>query len=59
VMPKGEVVPVPILCTVTFGAPMQLQPGEDKRAFLERARNAVVSLRPGAERDMPAQRSAA
>jgi hypothetical protein len=27
VMPKGEVVPVPILCTVTFGAPMQLQPG--------------------------------
>jgi 1-acyl-sn-glycerol-3-phosphate acyltransferase len=59
VMPKGAVVPVPILCTVTFGAPMQLQPGEDKRAFLERARNAVVSLRPGAERDMPAQRSAA
>ena len=59
VMPKGEVVPVPILCTVTFGAPMQLQPGEDKRAFLERARNAVVSLRPGAERDLPAQRSAA
>jgi hypothetical protein len=34
VMPKGEVVPVPILCTVTFGAPMQLQPGEDKRDFL-------------------------
>jgi hypothetical protein len=34
VMPKGEVVPVPILCTVTFGAPMQLQPGEDKRVFL-------------------------
>ena len=41
VMPKGEVVPVPILCTVTFGAPMQLQPGEDKRDFLERARAAV------------------
>ena len=46
VMPKGEVVPVPILCTATFGAPMQLQPGEDKRAFLERAREAVVALRP-------------
>jgi 1-acyl-sn-glycerol-3-phosphate acyltransferase len=45
VMPKGEVVPVPILCSVTFGAPMQLLPGEDKRAFLERARDAVVSLR--------------
>ena len=46
VMPKGEVVPVPILCTVTFGAPLQLQPGEDKRDFLARAREAVVALRP-------------
>jgi hypothetical protein len=46
VMPKGEVVPVPILCTVTFGAPMQLQPGEDKRDFLDRARDAVLALRP-------------
>jgi 1-acyl-sn-glycerol-3-phosphate acyltransferase len=45
VMPKGEVVPVPILCSVTFGAPLALQPGEDKRAFLDRARNAVVALR--------------
>ena len=47
VMPKGEVLPVPILCTVTFGAPMTLQPGEDKRAFLERARAAVLAVRPG------------
>ena len=46
VMPKGEVVPVPILCSVTFGAPLQLQAGEEKRAFLERARDAVVVLRP-------------
>ncbi|MBE0549914.1 MAG: 1-acyl-sn-glycerol-3-phosphate acyltransferase [Rubrivivax sp.] len=48
VMPKGEVVPVPILCTVTFGAPLALKPGEDKQAFLERARAAVVDLRPPA-----------
>jgi 1-acyl-sn-glycerol-3-phosphate acyltransferase len=46
VMPKGEVVPVPILCTVTFGAPITLEPGEDKRAFLERARAAVLAERP-------------
>ena len=46
VMPKGEVVPVPILCTVTFGAPLHLQPGEDKRVFLDRARESVVALRP-------------
>jgi 1-acyl-sn-glycerol-3-phosphate acyltransferase len=45
VMPKGEVVPVPILCSVTFGAPLSLRAGEDKRAFLDRARNAVVALR--------------
>lgn len=47
VMPKGEVVPVPILCSVTFGAPIRLQPGEAKADFLERARSAVVALRPG------------
>lgn len=46
VMPKGEVVPVPILCTVTFGAPITLRPGEDKRSFLERAREAVLAERP-------------
>ncbi len=50
VMPKGEVVPVPILCTVTFGAPMQLLPQEDKRAFLERARAAVLAQRPNGGR---------
>ncbi|MGZ5271249.1 MAG: lysophospholipid acyltransferase family protein [Ramlibacter sp.] len=45
VMPKGEVVPVPILCSVTFGAPIQVDPGEDRHAFLQRARQAVVALR--------------
>ena len=47
VMPKGEVVPVPILCTVTFGAPLALRAGEDKRVFLERARDAVLAEKPG------------
>jgi 1-acyl-sn-glycerol-3-phosphate acyltransferase len=45
VLPKGEVVPVPVLCSVTFGKPMQLVAGEDHRAFLERARKAVIALR--------------
>jgi 1-acyl-sn-glycerol-3-phosphate acyltransferase len=45
VMPKGEVVPVPILCSVTFGAPVAIEPGEDRRAFLSRARAAVIALR--------------
>ena len=45
VMPKGEVVPVPILCSVTFGAPIALEPGEERRPFLDRARRAVMALR--------------
>lgn len=45
VMPKGEVVPVPILCSVTFGAPIRLEPGEGRRAFLDRARDSVIALR--------------
>jgi 1-acyl-sn-glycerol-3-phosphate acyltransferase len=45
VMPKGEVVPVPILCSVTFGAPVQLREGEERRPFLDRAREAVIALR--------------
>jgi 1-acyl-sn-glycerol-3-phosphate acyltransferase len=45
VMPKGEVVPVPILCSVTFGAPMQLLPDEPRADFLARARAAVIALR--------------
>ncbi len=45
VMPKGEVVPVPILCSVTFGVPLALGPDEDRGSFLTRARQAVVDLR--------------
>jgi 1-acyl-sn-glycerol-3-phosphate acyltransferase len=45
VMPKGEVVPVPILCSVTFGAPIRLEPQEERREFLDRARHAVIALR--------------
>ena len=45
VMPKGEVVPVPVLCSVTFGAPVRVEEGEQRRMFLDRARNAVLALR--------------
>jgi 1-acyl-sn-glycerol-3-phosphate acyltransferase len=46
VMPKGEIVPVPLLCTVTFGAPLMLRPGEEKAAFLTRASDRLKSLAP-------------
>jgi 1-acyl-sn-glycerol-3-phosphate acyltransferase len=46
VLPKGELAPVPLLCTVGFGAPIHLQPGETKPAFLARARDALAALAP-------------
>ena len=45
VIPKGEVVPVPVLCSVSFGTPLQVAQGEERRAFLDRARSAVIALR--------------
>ncbi|APO79885.1 phospholipid/glycerol acyltransferase protein (plasmid) [Rhizobium etli 8C-3] len=46
VMPKGEIVPIPLICTVTFGSPIRLDPGETKDGFLSRARAALISLSP-------------
>lgn len=46
VMPKGEVIPVPMVCTVSFGSPLVLDPHEDKESFLQRAQQSVLSLRP-------------
>lgn len=46
VLPKGKLLPVPLLCQVIIGAPLTLGPGEDKRAFLQRSREALLALRP-------------
>jgi 1-acyl-sn-glycerol-3-phosphate acyltransferase len=43
-MPKGTLLPVPLTCSVRFGAPLALGAGEEKAPFLERARQAVVDL---------------
>ena len=42
IMPKGEFWPVPLACTARFGTPLYLQEGEEKEAFLERARQGVM-----------------
>jgi len=44
VMPKGEFVPIPLLCTVTLGAPVLIGPHEDKSAFLDRCHGALLAL---------------
>jgi 1-acyl-sn-glycerol-3-phosphate acyltransferase len=45
VLPKGEILPVPLLSRLTFGEPLQLGEDESKDAFLARARAAVLGLR--------------
>lgn len=46
VMPKGEFLPVPLICTVTFGAPLRLKAEEAKQSFLDRAWAALLALSP-------------
>lgn len=50
VMPKGEFVPIPLICTVTFGTPIHVGDSEDKDAFLSRARDALLMLAPNGAR---------
>ena len=49
IMPKGEVIPLPLICTITFGAPLHVGEGESKDAFLSRAQTALASLAPPRE----------
>ena len=49
VMPKGAFVPIPLICKVTFGAPMRLAAGEDKDPFLRRTEAALLELAPAAK----------
>lgn len=46
VMPKGQFLPIPLLCSVTFGTPIRLETDETKDAFLQRAREALLAIRP-------------
>lgn len=45
ILPRGEVLPVPLLTCITFGPPLWLEQGETKQQFLHRAREAVVRLK--------------
>jgi 1-acyl-sn-glycerol-3-phosphate acyltransferase len=55
VLPKGAIVPLPLACSVTFGAPVKA-PGADgtdaKQAFLSEARTALLALRPEYDREI-------
>ncbi|MHB1232044.1 MAG: lysophospholipid acyltransferase family protein [Burkholderiales bacterium] len=49
VMPKGKLVPVPLLCSLTFGQAVSLAPDETRDGFLKRTRDALLALAPPAE----------
>ncbi|MEM9766135.1 MAG: 1-acyl-sn-glycerol-3-phosphate acyltransferase, partial [Pseudomonadota bacterium] len=42
------VLPVPFVCTVTFGAALRLEPDEAKEPFLARAADALLALKEAA-----------
>ncbi|MCA9183406.1 MAG: 1-acyl-sn-glycerol-3-phosphate acyltransferase [Planctomycetales bacterium] len=45
ILPRGEFMPVPLLSSITVGAPIWLEAGEPKTEFLNRAREAVRALK--------------
>lgn len=49
VMPKGSLIPVPLLCSLSFGPPLAPVEGESREAFLSRARSALLDLAPPAD----------
>jgi len=46
VLPKGEFLPVPIICTVRIGAEFTLDPTETKADFIARAHSKLEALAP-------------
>ncbi len=45
VLPKGEILPVPIAVAVTLGEPVLREETEDKQSFLDRCRQAMLDLK--------------
>jgi 1-acyl-sn-glycerol-3-phosphate acyltransferase len=46
VIPKGEWLPIPMICSVSYGPPLARLADEAKTSFLQRAQAAVLALRP-------------
>ena len=44
ILPKGDFLIIPLLAAVTFGKPVRPEEGEEKAAFLERARRCVADM---------------
>ncbi|HVU33907.1 MAG TPA: lysophospholipid acyltransferase family protein [Opitutaceae bacterium] len=46
ILPKGDILAVPLIASVAVGQTLTLVPGEAKLAFLDRARASIVALQP-------------
>jgi len=51
VLPKGKWLPIPLLCDIHVGESLKLAENEEKQAFLERTRNALLALDPNAKKE--------
>jgi 1-acyl-sn-glycerol-3-phosphate acyltransferase len=47
ILPKGFAIPVPLLCSITFGVPLRWKMGQPQEEFLAEVREALEVLRPG------------
>jgi 1-acyl-sn-glycerol-3-phosphate acyltransferase len=45
VLPKGELLPAPLIASATFGEPIRLEANEPRDQFLKRARQMILDLR--------------
>jgi len=48
-LPKGEIVPVPLIWSIAFGKPLRLAEGEARDDFLQRIRDALLATREAAQ----------
>jgi len=46
VLPKGFTIPVPLLCSITFGGPMRWKEGQQQEEFLAEVRQTLETLQP-------------
>lgn len=48
-MPKGSLIPIPLLCTLSFGPALLPKTDESRNDFLLRCRNALLALSPASD----------
>lgn len=44
ILPKGFAIPVPLLCSISFGAPLRWKEGQQQEEFLAEVRDALEAL---------------